>query len=334
MTHQWMMKGVWVVVIAILIFTGCGGGGGGTNAVSPTSLSYTGSTDRAIITDSNAAEIAVGAVNGGTSGNPLTGFAALSEGGGTSDTQRLRVYAPATIMQNAVADLKTVSLHEMGAERTLVTEQETIYGPCGGQATGIIQVDDVTGAFSGSLTFSSYCESNVSLNGSTDFSGKINLSTDEIVNASFGFSYLTCTESSETYIIDGTLVIVNHPANMAITVDMLFQDGIGGDVFWIKDYQMDVVETGPTMSMTIFGNFYSPQYGYVVLSTQQALVVDTTDQVPSAGILIAEGENGSAGGPTMARLTCLSAGLFKVETDTDGDGDYDTVSVDLFWDDF
>jgi hypothetical protein len=59
-----------------------------------------------------------------------------------------------------------------------------------------------------------------------------------------------------------------------------------------------------------------------------------TDQVPSAGILIAVGENGSAGGPTMARLTCLSAGLFKVETDTDGDGVYDTDSGDLFWDDF
>jgi len=59
-----------------------------------------------------------------------------------------------------------------------------------------------------------------------------------------------------------------------------------------------------------------------------------TDQVPSAGILIAVAENGAAGGPTMAQLMCLSCGLFKVETDSDGDGVYDTDSGDLFWDDF
>ncbi len=115
---------------------------------------------------------------------------------------------------------------------------------------------------------------------------------------------------------------------------MLFQDGNSSDVFWINDYQMDVVETYPTMSMTIFGSFYNPHYGYVTLSTQQALVINMADQVPSAGILIAVGYNGSAGGPTMARLTCLSSGLFKVESDIDGDGVYDTESEDLFWSDY
>jgi hypothetical protein len=104
---------------------------------------------------------------------------------------------------------------------------------------------------------------------------------------------------------------------------------IAATFFWINDHQMEVVETGPTMSMSISGNVHSPQYGYVTLSTQPAFVVDTTDQVPSTGILIVVGENGSVGGPTMARLTCLSTGLFKVETDTDGDGVYDTDSGDL-----
>ncbi|WP_419655630.1 uncharacterized protein Dvar_47240 [Desulfosarcina variabilis str. Montpellier] len=86
--------------------------------------------------------------------------------------------------------------------------------------------------------------------------------------------------------------------------------------------------------MTISGDFYYPDYGYVSLSTEQTLIIDASTGTPSSGVLIVTGENGSSGGPTEARLTCYSEGQFQVEADTDGDGVYDWTSDMLSWDSY
>jgi hypothetical protein len=69
-------------------------------------------------------------------------------------------------------------------DRAVVSEQESIPGPCGGQAAGLVDVDDVTGNFWGNLTFANYCDSNVTLNGYVDFSGTFNLISGAFENIS------------------------------------------------------------------------------------------------------------------------------------------------------
>ena len=326
-------RSLFMILVSVSFLVACGGGGGGGAVpASPTSLAYTGSTAKAVISQSNAAEITSEALTGGISANVFTEFAAVSAGAEGTDANRLNLSVTAIAMQNAVDNLLTASLSSTGAAKAVQTEQETINGACGGTATGFLQVDDVTGDFSGDLTFANYCDANVTLNGKTDFSGIINLTTDQIENINFNFGYLTITEPSGSSIIDGNLLIVNQSNGFTLTMEMYLQDG--SDVYWINNYNIEAIEYPSSVSISVSGIFYDPNYGYVTLSTPENLVVYDYDRLPAAGILLVEGENGSSGGPTKAKLTCKSSGLFNVEADTDGDGIYDWDSGDLSWDDY
>jgi hypothetical protein len=334
--HKWFRINRLAILLAIFISLGCGGGGGGGSAVPtrPASLTYTGSTARAVINESNAAELASEAVSGGTRANVFTGFAAVATGPESADTNRLAVFASAMVLQNAVVSLHAASPSSTGAAKAVFTEQETINGTCGGTAFGDLQADDVTGDFSGHLSFSNFCESNVTVNGDTDFSGTINTTTDQIEIITFNFGYLTSSEPSGSFIIDGTMSIVNQPAGFTITMDMYLKDGNSGDVCWIDNYHIEAIEYASYVSMAVSGVFYDPQDGYVSVSTLENLIVYDYDRVPASGVILAEGENGVSGGPTMARLTCYPSGLFNVQADTDGDGIYDWDSGDLSWNDY
>lgn len=322
-----------LIVLAVSILLSCGGGGDSTTAA-PASLSYNGSTVKSVIDDSNAVDVASGAVNGGLRGNVFNEFAALAGASGSSDPQKYTVFFTAIMMQEAVIDLKGLSPSSIGSTRAVKTEENSIDGSCGGQATGSISIDDVTGDFWGDFNFSNFCESNVTLNGNTAFSGTIDLTTDEIENMMFDFSYLTGTESSGSFIIDGTLQLVNSPTGIVITMDMLLQESHSSDILWLNGYRMEVIDGPSNIAINVSGRYYDPHFGYVTLSTQENLILDDLGTFPSSGVLTAVGENGSAGGPTAAKLTCHASGLFQVEADTDGDGNYDWDSGILSWDDY
>lgn len=324
-------RSLFLILVSVSFLVACGGGGGGGVPANPTSLAYTGSTAKALISQSNAAEITSEALTGGISANIFTEFAAVSAGSEGTDANRLNLSVTAIAMQNAVDNLLTASPSSTGAAKAVQTEQETINGACGGTAAGFVQVDDVTGVFSGELTFANYCDTNITLNGKTDFSGIINLTTDQIENIEFNFGYLTSTEPSGSSIIDGNLLIVNQSNGFNITMDMYLQDG--SDVYWINNYNIEAIENPSSVSITVSGVFYDPNYGYVTLSTPENLVVYGNDRLPTSGILLVEGEMGVSGGPTKAKLTCKPTGLFQVEADTDGDGIYEWASGDLSWDD-
>jgi hypothetical protein len=327
-------RSLFMILVSVSFLIACGGGGGGGSTVpaSPTSLAYTGSTAKAVISQSNATEITSEALTGGISANVFTEFASISAGSEVTDANRLNLSETAIALQNAVDNLWTVSQSSIEAAKAVQTEQETINGACGGTATGFLQVDDVTGDFSGDLTFANYCDADVTLNGKTDFSGIINLSTDQIENINFSFGYLTSTEPSGSSVIDGNLLIINQSNGFTLSMDMYLQDG--SDVYWINNYNIEAIEYPSSVSITVSGIFYDPNYGYVTLSTSENLIVYDNDRLPTSGILLVEGENGVSGGPTRAKLTCKSFGLFNVEADTDGDGIYEWDSGDLSWDDY
>jgi hypothetical protein len=326
-------------MLALFLLVSCGGGGGGgggkdTTTTNSTTLSYTGSTSKAVIDETNAADISTSAVNGGTNNTAFNGLAALTGTSGDVEVKRIGVWGSANIMQNAVSDILAVTPSASASEKAVQTEQETIDGTCGGQASGTVQVDDVTGKFSGNLNFSNYCESGTSVNGVTNFSGTINTATDEFVKLTLNFDYLNVDCQNGSSVLDGSISISVQSNGANMTMNLYLQDSQSGDIFWLENYNMQIDDESSYMSISISGNFYAPQDGYVSLSTQQNLIIYSGDTNPSSGILVAVGENGPAGGPTLAKLTCLSPDLFQVEADTDGDGIYDWDSGSLSWSDY
>ena len=76
------------------------------------------------------------------------------------------------------------------------------------------------------------------------------------------------------------------------------------------------------------GRFYHPDYGFVVVSTQSVFKINSSDDFPSEGVLVAKGSNGS-----MAQLTVLSSTSLQVEADFDGNGTVDCSSGSFNWTD-
>lgn len=323
---------IWIHALAYtavlcLMTMGCGGGGGGGGGGQATpSLTYTGASTPAEITANNAKGIAAGALDAGSSGITFTGIAALDSTGQTADEPNLLFLVDVTkALQGAMAGIDFVEAANQGnMSSALQPESGSIVGTCGGSASYSIQVDDVSGVFSGSLTFNGYCQDGVILNGSTSFSGIANLNTNPIELDSFtlSFDYITAASGSESATMDGDIDIVVSGSTTMVTMDLMLRDNSTRRICKVENYQMDITDHSSYVEIEVGGLYYDPDYGYVDLQTTSPFLVNNVDNYPYSGQLLLTGENGTAGGPTSARLTALSSTTCRVEADTDGDGTY------------
>ena len=88
--------------------------------------------------------------------------------------------------------------------------------------------------------------------------------------------------------------------------------------YWINELELEYLESKNFEISAANGRFYDPEFGYVELSIEELIQINSTDRWPSSGAMILTGAQG-----TKARLTFLNAAEFLVEADTDGDGAYD-----------
>jgi hypothetical protein len=320
-----------ILFVCFFSLLSCGGGGGGGVNSTP-SLSYTGSIDKALIDESNAVSLTTEAVELGIEQhNIFSDFRSL-----TNKNDSVYVYQNNLLdildkLQNSVKNFQVHSEIFSQHSKAIHSEQETRIGSCGGESRGVFYVDDSTGEFWGDFDYINYCESNETMNGKMDFSGRINLINFEIERMTFNLDYLVFADSFNSIILDGTMSFLYQTSGFTVTMDLLAKVGQDNEVFWINDYRIEVKERINELSLNISGNFYDPKYGYVTLSTQQELIIDVNDMLPTSGVLIATGRNGIAGGATHASLICYPTGVFEVKVDTNGDGSYDWNSGQLYW---
>jgi hypothetical protein len=289
-------------------------------------LTYTGKTSEVVIDDANASEIAANAYS---SGNRGVVFGAL--GGSAGNISKSQPAGPgrpllvdiARALQHSLEAIDYSAAAGQSTAAALHTAEDTVSGSCGGSGSYEIHVDDETGVFSGSLTFSNYCDDAVTINGQATFSGSVDLDTEELESFHMGFDSITGTCGSESFTLDGDVDVAKVGNSAVMTMDMLIEDNTLDKVYKVEDYQLTVSEQWYYTSVQASGRFYDPDYGYVTLSTESPLLIDDNANYPYSGRLVLTGKVGSAGGPTRARLTAICANTCQVEADTDGDGSYD-----------
>ena len=313
-----------------IIATGGGGGGGEEGGGAPPPISYTGLTTQTTIDKNNAEDLATGAYEGGRTGGAIGGMGVVQ----TETSENIgysRMLEVSQVLEDSLRQVDLMSRSGGAFIGAVYTETGTIYGDCGGSASYTISVNDQTGDFSGSLTFSSYCEDGVTISGSVSFSGQVDVITEDLLRFSFTFNALTGTSGSDSFTLSGYIScdLTVSPATMIMT--MLVQDNSTGKVYWVKDYTMTVTEGATYVDIEFSGTYYDPDYGYVVLNTPTPFRIYDGDEWPSDGVLVVTGNTGIAGGSTMARLTVLSSTTYQVEADTNGDGSYDWDSGPLSW---
>lgn len=305
---------LYIIFSCIIIFgftgiIGCGGGGGGS---APPPITYTGLTTQAQITDTNSVVLSSGAFGAGQTGSAFSGTGAVEKNSdGKIDSFRTFRISQ-TLMDAALqADLSSIP----GPPYIGATESGSEPGPCGGTVSYTLQYNDATGAFSGSFTFSSYCDTGVTISGGTTVSGTINTGTSALEDIRFDFTNLS--DSSST--LKGYMDIDFTVSPILIGFDFLLKDTASSKVYWASNFVMNVTIATSYVDVNLSsGAYYDPDYGYVTITTPTPFRVYDVDAWPSSGVIVVTGT-----GNTKARLTTIDNTQCQIDADLDGDGTYE-----------
>lgn len=300
-----------VIFLGFMSIIGSGGGGGDGASAGP-GITYTGLTTQAQITDTNAVTMSSGAFGAGQTGSAFSGTGAIEKtGDGNIDSFRTLRIAQALKDAALRVDLSSIP----GPPYIGATESGTDSGPCGGTVSYTLQYDDATGAFSGTFTFSSYCDTGVTLTGSTTVSGTINTGTSTIEDIRFDFTNLSNGSST----LNGYIDIDFTASSISITAGLLLKDNAGSKVYRISDFVMYVTIGASYVDVNMAsGNYYDPDYGYVTVTTPTPFRINDSDIWPSSGVIVVTGTSN-----TKARLTTIDNTQCQIDADLDGDGIYE-----------
>jgi len=314
-----------VIFLGIISIIGTGGGGGGGST--PPSITYSGLTTQAVITDTNAELFAAGAFGAGRTGSSFSNIGAV-EKSSDGDISSFRIFSISQALKDAVlqVDLSSITSPPFIGALQSGTEE----GSCGGTVSYSMQINETTGVFSGTFTFSSYCDSGVVISGSTTVSGTFNIGTSTFDVIHFHFTNLS--DGSST--LSGDMDMDFRVSPIEIDLDTYLKDN-ANTVYWAQDYVIYITEGVEGFGDSYLdveinsGKYYEPDYGYVTITTPTPFrVFYVSDLWPSSGVMVATGT-----GNTKVRLTAISNTECQIDADLDGDGDYELGPANKNWED-
>lgn len=303
----------------VMVLSSCGSGGGGGDGGSAFPASYTGSRDQAAITPSNAVTTVTGAWNGGASSFDLAEVTPLAT---NSDTPAPGIATDSLV--RTLADMVGEALPGAAPQiRPLVLVTDTMPGDCGGSAAISLDVNETTGSFTGTITFSSYCSAGTTLDGTVPVSGQVDLGTLNPTRLTMTFHSLRVVDATEDWtLVEGTatLVMTSDLSSETDTLNLAIRNNLLQKTFWINNYVIHV--TIALNQATLTGRYYDPDYGYVDISTLAPL--DTSNTLrPASGVLL------FTGSLSQARLTFAATGDL-LEIDANNDGTFEASVSDPF----
>jgi hypothetical protein len=282
---------------------------------------FAGNSSPAVIDSTNAKDLSGGAFAGG-----MTRFKAASVGidKDLRGTQ-IGIFWPLRLpmvlkdsLQRAEITGPSVAFYKPAVE----PRSGTIPGSCGGSLSYSIDIIDESSLFSGSFRFENYCDHGITISGETDFDGTYGIDSGDIRTAHFSFADLADGDIT----LDGDMSLDFLHLPTMVTLTAYSKDIESGQIYWIKDYAMNITEFAGYIEIEIFGAFYHPDHGYVNLTTTEPFIVHHEDEWPTSGLLGIEGHKN-----TQAELTALNQMTYSVAADTDGNGVFDWDSRILNW---
>lgn len=306
------MKKVFLALAGLSLMAGCGGGGDSAPGTNP---SFTGVTTQATVTTSNAKALSIDAYTGGQMSSGITVVAKEAAGTGGS---RANLPELSRVLENSIRSSVVRPVVSTAKSVAATTQTETVAGFSGSYIV-TATVDQVSGAFSGSITYTQYKELSASpvISGSMTFTGVMNMSTGNFITMSATLNSLTIASSTGSFTQTGSMTWGNSGTTTSLTMSVVLKNNTTGKTYWAKDFTYQ--QTGTAQLMT--GTYYDHDHGYVVISTTAQLTAATMDTQPTGGELLFTGRNG-----TKARLTFIARnGGPIVEVDMAGNGTFVVV---------
>ena len=309
------------VTLPAFFLIACGGGGGGSSSGSSP---YTGITTAAVITSTNANDIARSSYQGGDTSTSFVSPLSAS----TGETQNVSTASPPKVL-SIVQVLKEISGKACNqqfasgrvAPRAVVSESGTLTDGYGGSVSYSLSVNDQTGAFTGSFTASNYHgDGGGTISGGMTVSGTYNIALDVFDNINFTLSAVTVTDASSSATVSGSVVLLNgNPATGTVT--LYLTDNVTGKTDWIDNFTINVTEGIGYANATLSGKIYLHDYGFVVISTSTPFHFLAGNTYPSSGTMVVTGASNG-----RVKLTVINSTSYTVDVNANGDGTYETTS--------
>lgn len=308
-----------LLTLSVVLVAGCGGGGGG-GSTTPT-LTYDGITTAATLTEDNTEYFFVN-----TNTRERMDNAGLSVKG----TAPRRALLGAG---NSLSHVMTGLLQQRSAAKAVQTGEETVYGALSGTALVSLSVDDVTGAFTGTITFSNYSNvAGTTIDGTATASGVYDIANDRIRSEVDTYNRVSFSGDYNAY-VSGTWAEQWSNGYTAITV-ILNLVGYDRDLAiyeQLVDCQYDITATvdlllATSLSETLSGRAFDSRYGYVDFAGAWDWNFASSTLYPIDGSVLLEGAGNSS-----AQASCTgTVGELRYQVDADGDTVYE-IDVTGSW---
>ena len=322
-------------ILVSLIFGGCSGSG---DSDGPSGIQYTGLTTQATIDENNAERLAFGAYAGGDMGIVMDPRSLAQKE--TRSIDHSPILTVSETIEKSILKIDVNAALDSAFYSAIRISPVFIDGNCGGSAWYTVWIDPQSSAvwsgtavFTGEFDFDKYCEEDVIISGTSSISGIVNYWSEqdgfdvkyfigEFIEFKMSFDPLKLTVEGDPLTVKGSITY-NNIQTSVVDVDMdLLMQGNTSKVYWAENYYLYINKASRHKDVYIIGRYYDPDYGWVdVESTTDFRIYDGEDW-PSSGVLNVEGDTGTYGGSTMARLTNYSCGACIVEADTVGEGSY------------
>jgi len=309
----------------LLLVTACGGGGDGGGPPLPQPLTYTGNTNPATISATNAGALSSAATS---SGGEDVGDATSSVGGGTAtggglSAQRIaRNVAASLILAGGASPLTSVPV-----DRT---------EPCENGGTRRL-VGDISQSGTGTLQ-ALYTNCGVESGKVFDGTATIRIDTTAIIlgrlvptDSTITFGPLSVRGAKSVDMAGSVRFHIDVPTNTeTVTENIVARDnGTGRMLKWENVRAIIVFDNiiAPTSyTARVDGRVYDSVHGFVDIATTVPLVFATiTQEHPQAGQLILTGANNA-----RLRINVLSANLVELQLDLDNNNIWE-VTAFITW---
>ncbi len=284
---------------------------------------FVGNTSRAAINSENAVQLSVGALAGGLKPDDSK-RTVLNQNTGHSSKNAFRILQLPLMLADALRKIELSPTLIFFNRSDLIIENGRFEGSCGGSYLYTLRLNRRTETLTGRLAFEKYCIDGFTISGKTDVDGSFLTASGSFVSATFHFENLSDGACS----MDGEIAMDLSAYPILVTFNAYSTDEQIGQVYWIKDYNIDLYEFAAHVEVEIFGTFYHPDFGYVNLSTSDPFIMHDGDNRPASGQMYIYGEHN-----TSARLMALDHMRYGVEADSVGDGNSDWESEILNWND-
>ena len=321
-----------IIVLSLLFYLGGCSSGGGGGSDGDDGLTYSGLTSQAEISEENAEDMSGGAFGSGLIGDGMMGFSSLDRSSDEHSVGEFRTAKIPQILSDSLYLMDFTAPSKGAAQAALETVEETVDDDCGsGTLTYSMRMNDLSDTFSGSFTFSDYCNGGTTINGRVRFEGSIkNLDPLEFDDVLLTFETL----SGAGLTLDGDIEIDFKDSADEVTFNAYGQDPGSGKVYWIENYNLTFEEdTNGNENFVririLSGKFYHPDYGYVSLATleEDPFEMYEGDEFPDSGTLVVTGANNS-----KAKIKALDHATCEIEADIDGIEGYEWKSEIMYWD--